>query len=549
MLGALAVVVIATMAVSGDRLTQVEIAVPPVGAFTLWLEARPLPLDLRHVVFFAVATSLARVLLPSWPWWRVLAVAMVAAAGTEFAQYLVPGRTPRLTDVRDNMIGAGVGLVLGALPLHASRWTQRQLHGVGWLVLAGIALLPLQQWPIAQVLGFPVLPSDALFLLAFAIRSLALAGGRAPLLLSGFHGWMAAYFLALLMAVFVVEPLRPLPGNGSGMCRAPAPDFMQGVAKWIGVCWLGVIATLACDMASRSAWRRSMAVAWLAGAALACAAAWLAIVGFYTGQANRGWMQGLLSHYGSLPPGPYPRVRSLFANANMFGLYLLLSVSIAFVARDAGWFSAPALRAFLLLAIVALLATVSPAIAAVVILCCVHAGTASSGGSGARAIGAAALLLSLASVALLLVDPAAPFQSPSVRARLWTEAWETWRIHPWRGSGLGQPSAEVLYAAPDGSEQLLTDAHNILLNLGAQAGMLGASAFLCLVGCLLWRGRPVLKLRAMWWGLLLAVGYLGIGGSFEDARVLWVFMGVMAGAMAQHAGAAAVKGSERHDFG
>jgi hypothetical protein len=68
-----------------------------------------------------------------------------------------------------------------------------------------------------------------------------------------------------------------------------------------------------------------------------------------------------------------------------------------------------------------------------------------------------------------------------------------------------------------------------VLNLGAQGGAIAVAAFLGLV-VLAWHStRQVAALKAARGALCLAVMYLGIGGSFEDARVLWVFMGLLAG--------------------
>ena len=43
------------------------------------------------------------------------------AGGTELIQFLVPGRTPKLQDARDDLIGGAIGLLLGALLLGLTR--------------------------------------------------------------------------------------------------------------------------------------------------------------------------------------------------------------------------------------------------------------------------------------------------------------------------------------------------------------------------------------------------------------------------------------------
>lgn len=62
---------------------------------------------------------------------------------------------------------------------------------------------------------------------------------------------------------------------------------------------------------------------------------------------------------------------------------------------------------------------------------------------------------------------------------------------------------------------------------------MAVAAFLGLVVWTVWQGRRVAWVSAGRFAVLLAVAYLGIGGSFEDARVLWVAMGLLAGAGAR----------------
>lgn len=138
--------------------------------------------------------------------------------------------------------------------------------------------------------------------------------------------------------------------------------------------------------------------------------------------------------------------------------------------------------------------------------------------------------LAVANLVLLLVDLVAPLVEPSARLHLWGQAWDTWHGAFWRGKGLGQPPASLDYLAPDGLWKHLTDAHSTVLSLGAQGGVVAVAAFLGLVAWVWWQSRPQAALAAMGTALLLAVGYVGVSGSFEDARVLWVFMGVLAGA-------------------
>lgn len=524
-------IVVSVMLLTSGQMAELRVALPPLSRALSWLDRVPGPFDMYHVVFFALVAAGLRVVLPHARWWGLLGLLGLLAVGTELLQFSTVGRTPKLLDVRDDMIGAGVGLLVGSVPLwcRAKAWQFQQVSA--GLVLVGIAVLPFQQWPIASVHGVAVLPADALFVLALGVRGFALASGNAPMRLGGFHVGLAAYLLAMLLAVLVLPPLREGAAGNGFTCPVPSLSFGLAVAKWIGVAWLAAIAALACDAATDSVWRRRMAVAWLVAGVATALAALVAIAGFYAGDGARAAVAPLLSHYGSLPPGPYPRVSGLFANANMAGLFLLLSVGIALAARDAGWITRPQLQGFLLLMAVPLLATASQAVGAVGLLLAWWWWRRGQAPRPRRmAVLGAGAALAVAILALMLVNPAAPFVLPSVRMQLWQHAWLTWQGAFWRGIGLGQPAASLDYLPPDGAWQHLSDAHNIVLNLGAQGGVFAVSAFCGLVAWVAWRTRPHTGLWAARAALLLGVVYLGIGGSFEDARALWVFMGLLAGA-------------------
>lgn len=172
---ALGVLVIAVMLLTSGQMADLRVALPPLSNALNWLDAVPGPFDMYHVVFFALVATGLRVMLPAVRGWTLLGLLGVLAVGTELLQFATVGRSPKLLDVRDDMVGAGIGLLLGSVP----RWCRgsaRQLeHLSKWLVVGGIALLPVQQWPLASFLGFPVLASDALFVLALAARGFALA--------------------------------------------------------------------------------------------------------------------------------------------------------------------------------------------------------------------------------------------------------------------------------------------------------------------------------------------------------------------------------------
>lgn len=531
----LGVGVVVAMLLTSGQMADLRVALPPLGHAMNWLEMQDTPFDLDHVVFFALVAMAARVLLPRRPWWQLLLAFAVLAAGTELLQFGTVGRTPKLLDARDDLIGTGIGLALGALPLWCAGQAQRLLALSAGLLLGGIALLPFQQWHVASVFGFPVLPADALFVLALAVRGFAWAGGNAGVRISGFHGWLAAYVLAALLAVLVLPPTRGGTGSNGFSCLLPSPSFGLGLAKWIGVLYLALLAVAACDQASRPGQAARMAVAWVAAACLAALVSVCAVLAFYVDH-DATWLQPLLNHYGSLPPGDYPRVRAGFNYASMFANFLLVGICVLLALRAQGRIGLRVSAAVLLLIALGAVPTFTPGLAGIPLALGLAAWWTWHGHAPARARAALAAGL-LPAIAMLLVASRSllsPLDTPSQRWMVWSDALATVWTHPWRGVGLGQDVAGVAYVDPSGGQQWLTDAHNIALNLAGQGGLPLLLAFAGLCAWLYLRGlRAARDGTAMAGGALLAlvvaVLYDGLTGSFEDARHLWVLIGLLAG--------------------
>jgi O-antigen ligase len=157
--------------------------------------------------------------------------------------------------------------------------------------------------------------------------------------------------------------------------------------------------------------------------------------------------------------------------------------------------------------------------------------------------GAAAVLFVLAAAVTPIVQPTAPFLihlpgidqqfAPAVRMMTWMEAWQRFLQNPLIGTGIGTDAATVRYIDPSGILHVLTDAHNVFLNFAVQCGLLGLAAMVLLMarvasmtGALaLEDGNAVrLGLGLAW---LSAFAYQGLTGSYEDARHLWVLLGLL----------------------
>lgn len=96
------------------------------------------------------------------------------------------------------------------------------------------------------------------------------------------------------------------------------------------------------------------------------------------------------------------------------------------------------------------------------------------------------------------------------RAAHWWAGWRMWEEHPWTGVGIGNYAvAYPLYNLPAWPDPL-GHAHNLYINMGAEAGTVGLAAYLIFLVAALWQAT-----RSAWratdaWQRGLALGVLGI---------------------------------------
>ena len=122
--------IVVAMMLTSHAMAELRIASPRLSETMSWLEVLDLPFDMDHVAFFAAMSCAARLLLPRMHWWWIGLAVVALAGGTELLQFWAPGRTPRLLDARDDLVGGAIGLSIGALVL----WMVRGAHGaaVAW---------------------------------------------------------------------------------------------------------------------------------------------------------------------------------------------------------------------------------------------------------------------------------------------------------------------------------------------------------------------------------------------------------------------------------
>jgi O-antigen ligase len=155
----------------------------------------------------------------------------------------------------------------------------------------------------------------------------------------------------------------------------------------------------------------------------------------------------------------------------------------------------------------------------------------------------AAVLFLLVSTFSLIPSPTSPYTfelvgmriDPTQRLLTWQGAVETFLQHPLTGRGLGMGVANVYFMPPSGQIQLLTDAHNALLNVAGQAGLFVVVPLVLIMIAVVRRSRLTVGsgekhaviLASLGIAFFSALIYQGLVGSFENARHLWVLIGLI----------------------
>lgn len=397
-----------------------------------------------------------------------------------------------------------------------------------WSFLLLIVSLPLVRPLDLEFRGVQIPPTDFLFLICFSFWSLALIRRETAVRRSGLYFFLAAYGAALAAsAVFSV-------------------DLMRSGLKLLGVIYLIALCVLTFNLAGDEKFFQRIAVAWIVGTALTILAAVSGVVLFYA-ELTSPAENPFLSHLGSLPAGNYPRIRSLFENANMMCNYLNVSLMMGFAAGRANRKLLAALTAG---TAVAAILTLSPGIGGLILSAGLFAyASARYSSLLTKLFLGAAMVMSILIFAATTISPdtnntdqqltiSGVTIETSVRVLAWQSAIETFTSHPLVGVGTGLEAAKVRYQTLSGQKQYLTDAHNTYFNLLALTGIIGIGAFLSLVGYLLrigrfsfsaesFRSRSLVAMSCAFAGAFL---YQGLTGSFEDARHLWILIGMLVAA-------------------
>ena len=383
--------------------------------------------------------------------------------------------------------------------------------------------------PAFPLLGYLAVPTDFIFVGLAAAWLGLLASKRVPFVWDPAYAFIALYLLAMLLSV----PTSQSP---------PA-----SLVKLLTQLYLLSLPLVVCNVITREEQLKTAIRAWLAASAV-MAAVGIVCLALFAADPHSTLLQFASFGPGSLPPGNYPRLQLTFMNPNLACDYLTVSVALLLAARQARWIDRafwPLLGAF----VVASLTTISPGIGGIALaigLWCWVTAQKKTAGLLCLAVGTGVALMFVAAMAVTpIIHPTAPYLirvplldltlAPSGRLMVWTDAVRNFVAAPLTGRGIGIDPVTVKYLTPSGYLETLTDAHNVFLSIAVQCGAVGLAAFLLLLVHVVRRTLP-LRLEAdpasivrvgIGIGLIVGLAYEGLGGSFEDARHLWVALGLL----------------------
>jgi O-antigen ligase len=121
--------------------------------------------------------------------------------------------------------------------------------------------------------------------------------------------------------------------------------------------------------------------------------------------------------------------------------------------------------------------------------------------------------------------------SGGIRVYLWREAWQMFRESPWLGSGFGQFAWQHFQLGPvlhrTNLVGLYNNAHNLIFQLAAEAGIAGLTVLFASIGVWLYGLRRAAMSAAHWWGYAM-LGVLAIHSLLEYPLWYAYFLAVAA---------------------
>ena len=337
----------------------------------------------------------------------------------------------------------------------------------------------------------------------------------------------------------------------TGLVAAAVSISPQSSLKhMLGEAYLFLLFLVSAQLSTGAKRLKAAVSAWLIGTALATLVALATIIVYYFDSTNL-ILPYLTYHYGSVPTGNFPRVTATFASASLFFNYASVGIVLPLCCRQVRWISRPLFLTLLATTFIAAVFTLSIGLGSFFVIAAWW--TWQSRLSDSKLSYILAVIFVFASAVWLVLSlialvpyPEAPFvltlpgvnahMYPSARYLVWQGTIETIRNSILLGVGPGNPVCYVTFTNTDGTISLLTDAHNTFFSVLAERGIFGAIAFIITLALVIrhWdlyesnkSERPQqLISRGIRFAVVIACIYQGLVGSFEDAKHLWVLMGI-----------------------
>lgn len=378
--------------------------------------------------------------------------------------------------------------------------------------------------------GLEAFPADLLFLVTMALWAAALAARQARLRLHPAFLLLVLYLAALaLSGIFSVDRQT-----------SAFKLLTQIYLLMLPVLAFNLITTLD-DLKRAFAW-------WLAGA-VAVGAYGVATVLLFPFFGYHSFLSEPLHHFGTLPPGFYPRIELTFEYPAMLANYLGVSLMFVLVEERLGWLGRTRAIACAAVILVSALFALTPGFGGVVAMLGLWIWYCQREPSPKLAVLALAgvcgvtILEVLVAAVTPVLHPTAPFLihvpglakpiAPAIRLMVWIAAARNFLASPLVGHGIGVDAVSVPFQAPEETMAYpVTDAHNFILSIAAQCGIIGVAALVAIVWFVVRQTRAAAASRPpepLLFGLSIAwlSGFVieGLVGSFEDARHLWILLG------------------------
>lgn len=319
--------------------------------------------------------------------------------------------------------------------------------------------------------------------------------------------------------------------------------------KFCGELYLFGLAVLSFNLIQTTKAARKIVYTWLAATFITTLVSFIAFVIFYTDRTNPLFLFAF-SHYGTLPPGNYPRIHSTFLDVNMYCNYLNVSLIFALSAFALNWIKKFAFVIFTAFYSIAAVFTISPGLGGI-FLCIGIWFWLYFAETRQFLLSKLSLIFGLGSAfafyASVLFAPnvnsLAPYNFnffgqiiyPSERLLAWQQSLQTVSENPIFGRGIGLDVVSVISINAAGRKHFIGDSHQMWLNIAGQAGILGFAAICFVCYYFLKRSLPLRfkldenEILRLCFGLSFigAFLYQNLSGSYEDGRHLWVLLGLL----------------------